>query len=242
MRVNNIILPNIPALARSDQQELLDMGMGTQRDVEQNLAEMQRINDVLGGTCALTRQLYPRLAKSHTPQTVVDLGTGGAGLLMQIASWGRMASLPLQLIGIDWSDRNLQAARCKVEHLPEITLLRADAGHLPLPAEGVDYLISSLFLHHLSPSEVIAMLQWAFHIVRRGIIMSDLERGWFPYLGFRLIQPVLARHPLTHHDGLLSIRRAYTTNELIGLAVEAGLPAPQVIRSWPGRQTLVVEK
>jgi len=53
---------------------------------------------------------------------------------------------------------------------------------------------------------------------------------------------VLARHPLTRHDGALSIRRAYTPGELHALALAAGLPQPRVYSHWPWRMTLVVER
>jgi hypothetical protein len=97
-------------------------------------------------------------------------------------------------------------------------------------------------LHHFSPEKVVIVLQRAFDQASVAIVMSDLVRGWLPYLGFKLVQPVFARNFLTRHDGSLSIRRAYTPGELYRLAVQAGLPNPQVFPSWPWRMTLVVEK
>ena len=62
-----------------------------------------------------------------------------------------------------------------------------------------------------------------------------------PGLAFRLVQPVLARHPFTRHDGQLSIRRAYTPPELRALAAAAGLEGARVYTHWPWRMTLVVD-
>ena len=52
---------------RVEQEELLDLGQGTSQDVAENLAEMQRINDVLGGTrgAARYRQVTPVVADVH---------------------------------------------------------------------------------------------------------------------------------------------------------------------------------
>ena len=72
--------------------------------------------------------------------------------------------------------------------------------------------------------------------------MSDLVRGWLPYVAYQLIQPTFARHPMTRKDGALSIRRAYTPEELRQLALRAGLPNPRVFTHFPWRMTLVVEK
>jgi hypothetical protein len=78
-------------------------------------------------------------------------------------------------------------------------------------------------------------------VARRGVIMSDLARGWLPLAAFKLVQPIFARHPFTRHDGALSIRRAYTAAELRALAGAAGLRAARVHTHWPWRLTLVSE-
>ncbi|MGH2522842.1 MAG: hypothetical protein ACRDH2_10105, partial [Anaerolineales bacterium] len=87
-----------------------------------------------------------------------------------------------------------------------------------------------------------ALLHSAFVIARRGVVMSDLIRGWLPYLSFKLIRPIFARNALTRHDGALSIRRAYTPAELRRLAGAAGMPGARVYAHWPWRMTLVVDK
>lgn len=229
---------------RTDAPELLDMGCGTPGDVAANLSEMGRINHSLGGVHALTRHLYPRLiqtAKAHLPITLLDLGTGSADLPVTIARWARRHRLTLSIVAVDWSARNLAVARRRLSHWPEVQLVQADALRLPLDAASVDFVISTLFVHHFSPSRVIALLQAAFASARYGVIMSDLVRGWLPLIAFQLIQPMFARHWLTRHDGALSIRRAYTPAELAELARAAGLPA-RVHTHWPWRMTLVAEK
>src|SRR5512142_1615069 len=96
---------------RLDRPELLDLGQSTLQDVAANLAEMQRINDLLGGTRALTRHLFPRLLLHNGPVTVLDVGTGGGGLPLLLVSWARRLNLPLRVLAIDWSGRNLRAGR-----------------------------------------------------------------------------------------------------------------------------------
>jgi hypothetical protein len=41
---------------------------------------------------------------------------------------------------------------------------------------------------------------------------------------------VLRCHPISRHDGPLSVRRAYSPDEIRGLAEKAGLPAPRIER------------
>jgi hypothetical protein len=137
--------------------------------------------------------------------------------------------------------RNLAVAQKRLGTSSVVKLVRADALNLPMARRGVDYVISSLFLHHFQPPELVELLRSAFECARRGVIMTDLRRGWLPLAAFHLIQPVFARNALTRYDGALSIRRAYTPSELIALAREAGLPQAHIACHWPWRMTLVVD-
>ena len=227
--------------ARLEAEEWLDQGRGSAADVAANLAEMARTNRWLGGTRALTRHLLPRLRAIAGPVTVLDLGTGAAELPLTLAAWARAHGRSLRVIGLDWSARNLAVARAGTAGRQGISLLNADSARLPLAAGSVDFVISTLFIHHLTPTEVVALLRAAQTIARRGVIMSDLVRGWLPLAAFKLVQPLFARHPMTRHDGALSIRRAYTPDELRALAGEAGLRGFKVYTHWPWRLSLVAD-
>jgi ubiquinone/menaquinone biosynthesis C-methylase UbiE len=226
---------------RLEAAEWLDQGHGTPADVAANLAEMARTNRWLGGLRALTRHLYPRLSAAPGPLTVLDLGTGSADVPLAIARWGRRHGREVRVLGLDGSSRNLAVARAQSAREPRVRLLRADAERLPLAASSVDYVISTLFLHHLQPDDLLALLRAAAVIARRGLVMSDLARGRLPLAAFRLVQPAFARHPFTRHDGALSIRRAYTHAELTQLARAAGLSTARVHAHFPWRLTLVAD-
>jgi 2-polyprenyl-3-methyl-5-hydroxy-6-metoxy-1,4-benzoquinol methylase len=223
-----------PLPSRVESPELLDLGEGAPGDVAENLREMWRINRYLGGLRALTAHLYPRL--ENTPITLVDLGTGAGEIPLMIAK--RKGAV--RVLGLDHSHRNLLAI--KHQPLPNLNFLQADAVNLPFAPNSVDYFISSLFLHHFTPGQIIPLLQSAFQRAKRGIIMSDIVRGWLPIIAFKLASPLFARNYLTRHDGVLSIRRAYTPAELLELALSAGLPNPRIYTHFPWRMTLVAEK
>jgi len=229
-------------LTRRDQPELLDLGHGSLADVHDNLAEMWHINRRLGGFRALTRHLYPRLKAWPGPLTIADLGTGSAEALAAVIRWARRHDLDLTIIAVDWAERNLDIARTHTVGMPEIRLLRADANRLPFPPQSVDYVISSLFLHHFAPDPLIGLLRSAAACARRGVIMSDLVRGWLPLAAFKLVGPIFARNFLTRHDGALSIRRAYIPEELCALAGQAGLTQAVIHTHWPWRMTLVADR
>jgi SAM-dependent methyltransferase len=230
------------AMPRLDRPELLDQGQGTQADVVASLAELERINTYLGGYRALARELFPRLAAAPQPVSVADIGTGAAGLPRLIARWGRRRGVAVRIVGVDQAPRHLAVAAADTREHPEILLVRADANALPLPPEGIDYTVSSLVMHHFPPEALVKLLADAFARSRRGLVMSDLIRGWLPYLGFKLAQPVIARNFLTRYDGAASLRRAYTPAELLDLAHAAGLLHARVYTHVPWRMTLVVDR
>lgn len=221
---------------RIDQPELLDLGIGTTEDVQQCLNDLWRINRYLGGTAGITRYLYPRLREHTSLCSVVDIGTGAAQIASTVARWANRERLPVQVFGVDLSSRNLVHAKQQ----PNVTLIQADANYLPF--KQVDYVISSLFLHHFTPEQVIELLKNAYASAKCGIVMSDLVRGWMPYMAFKMVQPVFAQSYLTRHDGALSVRRAYTPLEMIDMAKRAGIPNPKVYVYFPWRMTLVVDK
>jgi SAM-dependent methyltransferase len=229
-------------LPRVDEPEWLDQGRGSSADVADNLDEMWRLNRWLGGLSALTRHLYPRLAAAEAPCTLLDLGTGSAQVPLAIARWARAHQVAAKVIGLDWAPRNLAVARWRTNVGAQVSLLLADSQRVPMRERAVDFVISSLFLHHFAPEAVVDLLRSSYGLARRGLIMTDLVRGVLPGLAFGLVQPVLARHPLTRHDGQLSIRRAYTPAELRALAAAAGLSNARVYAHWPWRMTLVAER
>ncbi len=228
--------------ARRDAPELLDQGVGSAADVRENLMEMWRINRMLGGVPALTRHLYPLLLREGRAQRIVDVGTGSGEMAILIARWAARNGLPLSVYPLDWAWRHLAVAGANAEGAAGVHLVQADVNALPFARDGVDYVISSLFLHHFAPDAVIRLLRDLYERARRGIVMSDLVRGVLPLIAFRAVQPVFARHPLTRHDGALSIQRAYTPPELLVLAREAGIETAQVYRHFPFRMTLVAVK
>jgi SAM-dependent methyltransferase len=229
-------------MPRAETPEWLDLGHGTPADVAANLAEMARLNRWLGGLRALTRHLYPRLLTAPPGRRILDLGAGGAEGTRAVARWAQARSLAPRLVALDWSARNLAVARAGARPGDGVALLQADALKLPFLPQRADFVISTLLLHHFPPAQAQSLLATAFAAAGRALIVSDLVRGRLPLLAFRLVQPALARHPLTRHDGAVSIRRAYTPAELHALAHSAGLPHPRVHVHWPWRMTLVVDR
>lgn len=224
-----------------DEEELLDIGVGNMQDVQASFDDLWRINRFVGGIPALTRHLYPYLIQETETMTVIDVAAGSGQISAHIALWAQQNGCRLRIYGLDIASRNLRIASDYLSGSGQC-FIQADALQMPLPEAGVDYLISSLFVHHLEPPQVVRFLKESFKCVRKAIIISDLERGRLPLIAFKLGQTIFARSYLTRHDGPVSIRRGYTKNELYMMAIEAELTDVSVHRHFPWRITLVAEK
>lgn len=218
---------------REDTPELLDMNLGTPDDVRQSMDDLWRVNTLLGGTWTMTRHLFPRLERG---MSVVDVGAGAGQIAAAVAAWAHHNGKPVTVVPLDYARQHITHGNGDMHRL------QADALQLPFAPGSVDYVISSLFLHHFAPQQVTAILCRAFEVARRGVIMSDLMRGRFNELAWHVARPVFARSHITYHDGLASIKRSYTPRELLALAREAGIPNAKVYVPFPWRMTLVVDK
>jgi ubiquinone/menaquinone biosynthesis C-methylase UbiE len=231
--------PSFLVPARIDQTELLDQGEGSLEDVRANLEEMWRLNQAFSGVRSVTRYLQPQ---HNHPMRIVDLGTGSGKLALHLMQWAQRRHVEMHVYPLDLSPRNLSVAQDNIASHEGVHLLRANALELPFAAGRIDYYISSLFMHHLPPDVLISLLRETYRLAHRGIIMSDIVRGTLPLAAFRLVQPVFARHYLTRHDGILSIKRAYTSTELAEMARAAGIENAHVHSHFPWRMTLVADK
>jgi ubiquinone/menaquinone biosynthesis C-methylase UbiE len=112
---------------------------------------------------------------------------------------------------------------------------------LPFASGSFDVAICSLLLHHLSPADAVTTLAEMRRVARRGLIVNDLMRTWFGYLGAVALSRAFTTNPLTRHDAPLSVQRAYTTEEMAQLAREAGLGAVTFFKSLGYRTAMIAE-
>ncbi len=230
---------------RADCEEMLDAGKGSMQEVQQSLNDLDRINRWLGGRTPLHRFLYPRMAarRGTDPVRVLEVGAGSGATAVVVARWAGEKKLPVRIVAIDNNERHLAIAQRAVRGRPSIHLLRGDARALPFAEDSVDFVFSTLLLHHFDPKTLAVMIP-AFHrIARGGVILNDLVRDEVPAIFFDATAPVFAKSPLTRHDGRVSIRRAYTPREMSRILREADLPQARIYtHGLYYRMTIVIDK
>ena len=237
--------PSYPTPQR-DTDELLDSRTFSRAEVARSLRDVARINAFLGATAPLYQRVWSMVERSGSRAvTVLDVGAGNGDFARRLFAQGQRKGIAVQVIALDISALHLAVAR---EHLAcqrngsasqrelrggQFELLQADVFALPLRDESVDVVTSSLFLHHFRPAQIEALLAECARVARVGLVMNDCARDAVALGSFRVLRPLLARSFLTRSDALASIRRAYTPDEMRGIA--ASLPGATVRAYFPYR-------
>jgi SAM-dependent methyltransferase len=211
-----VALDRLPLANRVDAIELLDSGCLSLPEVEQNLADLVRLNRLPGGTAASAEGIR-RLARTSGSLRVLDAGTGSADMPLAFAGHG------WHTVALDTNPEVLVVARRETAGHPAIEVVDGDARRLPFADDAFDVAHCSLLIHHLAPPDAVAALAEMGRVARHGVVVNDLRRGILPLAATLVTVVTLGRSGITRQDGLASARRAYTLDELDDLLDQAGL-------------------
>jgi len=209
---------------------MLDEGVPDEEALR-SLADIRFVNRWLGNRGRLASLVRPYLEASPRAR-LLDVGCGSADIPAYLL---RQASRPLVAVGVDIKMLHLEAAP------REVRRVRADVRALPFAPRSFDVVMASLFLHHFDAGEVADVLRGLFALTRGALVINDLRRARLPYAFAKATFPLLLRSRVSRNDGLLSIRRAFTPDELAAAFSEAHIPV-RIERTFPYRLLAVAER
>jgi SAM-dependent methyltransferase len=196
-----------------------------------SLGDLRFVDRWLGNRRALAAAVVPHLG-GPSPR-ILDAGCGSGDVLAELRRAGGGRALA---VGLDLKPLHLAAA-------PEgIHRVAGDVRALPFAPRSFDVVTASLFLHHFDAPELPAVLAGLWSLARRALVVNDLRRARVPYVFGRLTFRALFRSPVSVADGLTSIRRAFTDDELAEAFAAAGIPGARIRRTWPYRLVAVAER
>jgi SAM-dependent methyltransferase len=194
------------------------------RECLHDLAKVNRLTFAYRPTLLWLQSVLPT---ASNPVHIVDVGCGGGDMLRQIERWARSRNIAVRLTGIDLNPYAARAAREMTSASSAIEWRTGDAFSYQ-PDEPIDYVVSSLFTHHLPDDEIVRFLAWMERVTTRGWFVNDLHRERLPYFGFELLAKAMRWHRFVQHDGPISIRRAFRHKDWETYLTLAGLPADAV--------------
>jgi SAM-dependent methyltransferase len=203
-----------------DQPELMDRPEAEPADLDQALANLEKVNRFFDGY-RLVRYVVDRWLKPNTSLSILDLCTGGADIPRYLVRLARSRGVRLRLVALDMHPVTLRIAQQRSSAYPEIQLVQHDALTFS-PPRKFDYVLCLLSLHHFSAEDARLLLRRTLALADRGILMGDLRRSDFALGGVYFLTATLMRSRMTKADARLSIQRAFSWTELADLAQSAG--------------------
>jgi SAM-dependent methyltransferase len=224
----------VPPRRPSD--EILDDPDIPAEEMYRSLQDLALVNRWWGSARALGRFLDREIRRLRIEEPVVlDVGAGSGDVSRRLAGALRRAGHRARVLACDLQARHLAAGRTMARDA--FPSLAGDAFALPLDDRSVDWVVSTLFLHHFSPEENRRLLQELSRVARHGFAMLDLTRHLLPLAVISVAGRLLFQTRISVADGMASVRQAYTPEEARRIARDA-LPGARVDRIFPFRYLL----
>lgn len=212
--------------------EYLDAPDVDPRLVRRSLADVALANALFGGTRAVLLEIGELLPELAADATLLDVGSGVGDIAARARDLARRHRIELSLITIDLAETLAVASRARTGNA-----VRGDATALPFANRSVDVVMCSQTLHHFDDDTAACVLRELDRVARVRVIISDLRRSWLAAAGLWVTSFPLGFHPVSRHDGVVSIMRGYAGDELRRLVASATGRAPIVRRRMGWRVT-----
>lgn len=206
--------------------ELLDDPSSDTALATRSLQDVARSNRWFGGANAVIAELVPVLAAARgrsAPLTLLDVGTGAGDipeLARRIADRGGVRLLTM---GLEVTPALAAASRPRSGDA-----IAGDALALPFADRSVDIVACSQVLHHFEAADGARLLAEMNRVARVRVIVADIRRAWAAAAGLWVGSWALGFHPVSRHDGVVSVLRGFRAAELSAAVVAATGCLPSV--------------
>ena len=181
--------------------------------VTRSLRDVAVANRFFGGARAVLDELAPVFARlraeGQREATLLDVGTGIGDIPERARDLARDRGVDLTTVGLDAAFALAVASRCRTTHS-----VCGSALALPFRDGAADVVTCSQVLHHFLESDARALLAEMDRVARVRVVVSDLRRSWPAAAGIWIASFPLGFHPVSRHDGVVSVMRGFTAGEL----------------------------
>lgn len=201
--------------------ELMDDPGCDLRKLRRTYAGFRVLNPVVAGWRRTYGALIRPLLSATEHRTLLDVGSGGGDVARSLARWAARDGLRLRVTGIDPDAR----AHAYASALPPVEGVVFRQAWLHEVDEPCDFVVSNHVLHHLD--DVRGFLDLSARHARVMSVHSDLARSRAAYAAFGVLSAPFFPGSFIRADGLTSLRRSFTADELRGLVPPGWRVVPQ---------------
>jgi len=222
---------------RSHKKEILDGENIPDKDLFQNLKELDTINHLLGGY-KITFGALKKVLRNNKSYKIVDIGCGGGDTLKRIFNWSKKQKLNLELIGVDLKQTCIDYSKSNKPN-PEIRFIQDDYRNIQSHLTKIDVIHACLFCHHLSSKEISELIQFAIE-QNATLVINDLQRNWFAYYSIQFLTRIFSKSYLVKNDAPLSVLRGFKKLELLDILQNSGAKNYTIRYKWAFRYEVIV--
>jgi 2-polyprenyl-3-methyl-5-hydroxy-6-metoxy-1,4-benzoquinol methylase len=220
----------IPARRRGV--EILDNPSVDPELMRRSMRDVERANVIFGGRRAALAELDPILRDLPDGASVLDVGTGRGDIPAAVRERSMKLGKKVRTIGID------QSLPLITGHYPgNDVVVRGDALALPFDDASVDVVLASQVLHHFPEGLAVSVVREMNRVARSRVVISDLRRSVMAATGLWVGSFLLGFHPVSRHDGVVSVMRGFVPSELAKIVFDATGHRPVVRRRLGFRLT-----
>jgi 2-polyprenyl-3-methyl-5-hydroxy-6-metoxy-1,4-benzoquinol methylase len=212
--------------------EILDDPLVDPDVMRRSMEDVERANTLFGGKRAAIEELKLVLPRTGSAASLLDVGTGRGDIPSAAAKVARTMGIELRTLGLDISEPLLPAGAARIG-----SVVRGDALRLPFATGSVDIVLASQILHHFQAEEATLFIRELDRVARCAVVISDLRRSRLAAAGLWLGSFPLGFHPVSRHDGVVSVMRGFIAAELSQLVYAAIGVRPEVRRRLGFRLT-----
>lgn len=194
--------------------ELLDEDLGTAEEIRSSLLDLRGINQHFGGFAGMAALL--RLVAHKTGKrsfTFLDIAGGTGDVALHVTQELGKDAVQLRATVLDRAVSHMNGSGSSLR------IVAGDALAVPFSARSFDVVGCNLFCHHIEPDRLAGFFEEALRVARIAVIASDLRRNLFHWLA-AYAGGVTYRSRITRHDAPVSVRRAYTIDEIRAIAAQ----------------------
>ncbi len=208
--------------------EILDLPDTDPEVLTRSLADVARANALFGGVNSAVRELEDALKDLPRCATLLDVGTGLGDIPCRARAMAQQNGVELTTVGMDAALELARASRKSVSFS-----VCGDALRLPFADRSFDVVMCSQLLHHFFDADSAQLLREMDRVARIRVVVSDLRRSWIAAAGLWLVSFPLGFHAVSRHDGVVSVLRGFTREELVD-TVNSAIARKPVVRRRRG--------